>query len=54
MVKNVFKDREQFRTQLRDNKEMLGNLEIEVKEKLGMIEKDVKAVEKKEEEVKKK
>ncbi|MCW8849903.1 MAG: recombinase RecA [Melioribacteraceae bacterium] len=49
-----FQGREQFRTQLRDNKEMLGSLEIEVKEKLGMIEKDAKAIEKKEEEVKKK
>jgi recombination protein RecA len=49
-----FQGREQFRTQLRDNKEMLGNLEIEVKEKLGMIEKDVKVIEKKDEEVKKK
>lgn len=49
-----FQGREQFRTQLRDNKEILGNLEIEVKEKLGMIEKVTEAVEKKEEEVKKK
>lgn len=49
-----FQGREQFRTQLRDNKEMLEKLEIEVKDKLGMLEKDIKAVEKKEEEVKKK
>lgn len=32
-----FQGREQFRTQLRENPEMLGKLEMEVKEKLGMI-----------------
>lgn len=36
-----FQGREQFRTQLRENPEMLNKLEMEVKQKLGMIEETV-------------
>ena len=36
-----FQGREQFRTQLRENAEMLNKLEMEVKQKLGMIEETV-------------
>ncbi len=36
-----FQGREQFRTQLRENPEMLNNLEMEVKQKLGMVEETV-------------
>jgi len=36
-----FQGREQFRTQLRENEEMMNNLEKDVKIKLGMIEEEV-------------
>ena len=36
-----FQGREQFRTQLRENPEMLNKLEMEVKQKLGMIEETI-------------
>lgn len=41
-----FQGREQFRSQLKENPEMLNKLEIEVKEKLGMISTEVSEEEK--------
>lgn len=41
-----FQGREQFRSQLKENPEMLNKLEIEVKEKLGMISAEVSEEEK--------
>ena len=39
-----FQGREQFRNQLKENPDLLANIEIEVKKKLGMIEPDVEEV----------